>query len=63
VKPRRVRIVWRHPDDDWQYFWLLDKRKKLVRLQGRDDPVTGSKHDGDKFWAPMADIVEMVEDE
>jgi hypothetical protein len=63
VKPRPVRITWRSPDDDWEYFWLLKKDKRLVYLQGRDDPVTGGKHEGDKFWVPMADIAEMVEDE
>ena len=62
MKPRRVRIVWSNPDDDWAYFWLLKKGRRQVCLQGRDDPVTGDKHEGDRFWAPTKDIVEMVEE-
>jgi hypothetical protein len=50
-----VHIVWKNPDNDWNYFWLLKETKNKLYLQGADSPE-GDRHDGDKFWINTSDI-------
>lgn len=58
---QRIRVTWKNPANDWEWFIYLGQRGYLIHLQGADDPVNGSTHDGDKFWCPMSEIASIVE--
>lgn len=59
-EPQLVRIKWRNPNDDWEWFHLLGERSgdlgREFYLRGADDPVCGASHDGDAFWARSDEI-------
>lgn len=50
------KIEWRNEEDDWNFFYLLEERDGFVKLRGANDPVTGSTHKGDVFWAALDEI-------
>lgn len=52
-----VVVEWEDDDDDWPTFRVLnvDIERHRVWLKGEDDE-DGNKHDGDEFWAAVADI-------
>lgn len=60
ARGRLVEIRWRDPRDDWPYFVVLRVHGPLraVLLRGDDYPDGSAKHDGDEFWADMADVAE-----
>ena len=52
---RAIVVIWRNPDNDWNYFRLERVQGNRIALTGMSDD-DGNHHVGDFFWANLDEI-------